>query len=150
MINISSGWAIEVALRRWPQQPGSVMPVAMFCQEKKICDSAGRDCIERNARLTFNCNVTCGGIYADAQWSEVVKEELVEQELEMDEEVGEEVAKMVKDLKRGMELMKGRRGDELEKNKYMKLVSEYEKFKKNNVQHFKFSSASNRTAFGQF
>mgnify|MGYP001271364736 CR=1 FL=1 len=94
--------------------------------------------------------MTCGGIYADAQWSEVVKEELVEQELEMDEEVGEEVAKMVKDLKRGMELMKGRRGDELEKNKYMKLVSEYEKFKKNNVQHFKFSSASNRTAFGQF
>ena len=68
----------------------------------------------------------------------------------MDEEVGEEVARMVKDLKRGMELMKGRRGDQLEKNKYMKLVSEYEKFKKNNVQHFKFSSASNRTAFGQF
>ena len=94
--------------------------------------------------------MTCGGIYADPQWLEVLKEELVEQELEMDEEVGEEVAKMFKDLKKGMELMKGTRGDQLEKNKFMKIVSEYEKFKKNNVQHFKFSSASNRTAFGQF
>ena len=92
--------------------------------------------------------MTCGGIFADVQWLEVLKEQPVEQEVELDGEVGMKLAKMFNDLKK--ELMKGKRGDELEKKKYVKLVSEYEKFKKNNVQHFKFSSASNKTAFGQF
>ena len=88
---------------------------------------------------------------------EVLKEdELVEQEIEIDGEVGLELTKMkllFKDLRKEMELMKasiGKRGDELDKIKYVKLVAEYKKFKKNNVQHFKFSSAANNTAFGQF
>ena len=57
--------------------------------------------------------MTCGGIYAD-----VLKEEPVEQEVELDGEVGVKLAKMFNDLKK--ELMKGKGGDELDKKKYMK------------------------------
>ena len=92
--------------------------------------------------------MTCGGIFADVQWLEVLKDEPVKQGVELDGEVGVKLAKMFNDLKK--ELMKGKGGDELEKKKYMKLVTEYKKFKKSNVQHFRFSSTSTKTAFGQF
>ena len=34
----------------------------------KKCSPAGRDCIERNTIVSFNCSVSCEGIYADVQW----------------------------------------------------------------------------------
>ena len=39
--------------------------------------------------------------------------------------------------------------DELDRQKYMKLISEYRQFKKNEVQHFRFDSAAHTTAFGK-
>ena len=39
--------------------------------------------------------------------------------------------------------------DELDRQKYMKLISEYKQFKKNKVQHFRFDSAAHATTFGK-
>ena len=39
--------------------------------------------------------------------------------------------------------------DEMDKEKYTELLSEYEKFKKENVKHFEFSSASSGNNFGK-
>ena len=36
--------------------------------------------------------------------------------------------------------MKGKRGEELDKEKYRMLIAEYKAFKINNVQHFRFHS----------
>ena len=56
------------------------------------------------------------------------------------------------DLKKELELMKGnigKRGEELDKRKYMRLMSEYRNFKKLNVQHWRFNSAANSSKFGK-
>ena len=34
----------------------------------KRCNPEGWNCIERNTMNTFDCDVTCEGIYADVQW----------------------------------------------------------------------------------
>ena len=34
----------------------------------EICDTEGRDCIEKISVETFNCSTACVGIYADVQW----------------------------------------------------------------------------------
>ena len=39
---------------------------------------------------------------------------------------------------------------EVDKKKYMKLLSEYKNFKKTNCRHFRFHSAANLTQFGEF
>ena len=36
----------------------------------KICDSEGRDCIEENSADTYNCSITCAGMYADTNWKD--------------------------------------------------------------------------------
>ena len=42
-----------------------------------MCDSKGRDCIEKNSLESFNCNTTCVGIYADVQFvQKSMKDEL--------------------------------------------------------------------------
>ena len=41
-------------------------------------------------------------------------------------------------------------GEEVDRMKFQRLIGEYKKFKRNRVQHFRFNSASNQTAFGQF
>ena len=48
-----------------------------------------------------------------------------------------------------MKIATGKRGDELDKEKYKMLVSEYRKFKTKKVKHFKLSSAANLTMFGE-
>ena len=56
------------------------------------------------------------------------------------------------DLKKELELMKGKigkQGEELDKKKYMRLMSEYRNFKKHNVRHFRFNSAANSSDFGK-
>ena len=45
--------------------------------------------------------------------------------------------------------MKGKRGEELDKEKYRMLIAEYKAFKENNVQHFRFDSSS-FSNFGKF
>ena len=42
-------------------------------QAMKKCDSKGRDCIEEKSGLTFNCSVSCEGIYADTIKSQETK-----------------------------------------------------------------------------
>ena len=129
-----------------------------------ICDLKGRDCIEKNSSKTFNCNTTCVGIYADVEW---VKKDI---EVEVNEEKSDETMKaelegkidddlkkmflflenkMKMDIGEVMKIATGKRGDELDKEKYKRLVSEYRKFKTKNVKHFKFSSAANLTMFGE-
>ena len=34
----------------------------------KKCSPKGRDCIEKNSSLNFNCSLTCQGLYLDVQW----------------------------------------------------------------------------------
>ena len=61
--------------------------------------------------------------------------------------------KIVKDLEKNGRLIKGSSdgvGEEVDKMKFKKLITDYKDFKRNNVRHFKFNSASDETSFGQF
>ena len=86
------------------------------------CSPRGRNCIEQNFARSFNCSVNCEGIYADVQWLE----EMV----------------TVKDRV-------GKKGEELDKKKYLRLLSDYKNFKENTVQHFRFNHALGSN-FGRF
>ena len=131
------------------------------------CGPKGRDCIERNSTRSFNCSVTCKGIYADIEWvddgigkqmegelANVVSNEKVDEEL-LNTEMFKRLTRMelmYNDLKKEVELMKGsfgKKGEELDKEKYLRLIAEYKNFKEYNVQHFRFSSASNLSMFGK-
>ena len=92
------------------------------------CNPKGRDCIERHSKSTFNCSVNCEGIYADVQR---VGEKL-ETDMEVDEDEVEEASKG-KDWK-----------------KLKTLISEYEMFKRSNVQHFKFNATAYSKNFSKF
>ena len=64
-----------------------------------------------------------------------------------------EMKQMYINLRKEMKLQKGsiaKRGEEMDKEKYLTLISEYKRFKMNNVQHFRFNSAANSTNFGKF
>ena len=39
-------------------------------QGKKKCGPKGRDCIEKNSARTFNCSISCAGMYADIDWKD--------------------------------------------------------------------------------
>ena len=105
--------------------------------------------------------MTCEGVYADVHWiNDIINEDkLVEEEVEaklLSGEVGDELKKMQKQmlmmyesLRKEMEESFGKRGEEQDREKYMKLLSEYKQFKKNNVRHFRFNSESNSTGFGK-
>ena len=137
-----------------------------------ICDLKGRNCIEKNSSKTFNCNTTCVGIYADVEWvKKDIEVEANEEKLdattkaELEGKIDEDLKKMflflenkVKLLENKMqmdigEVMKmatGKRGDELDKEKYKMLISEYKKFKTKNVKHFRFNSAANLSTYGEY
>ena len=74
----------------------------------KKCGPGGRDCIETNSAETFNCSMTCEGMYADIS-------------------------------RKGSKLK-----NEMDKEKYLELSSEYQNFKREYVKHFEFSSATSR------
>ena len=116
------------------------------------CSPEGRDCIENKSTSTFNCSVACGGIYADVQWVENIEEhEPDEDEMEKrlshsyDEDLFRLVFKEIGTIKGSI----SKNRDELDRQKYMKLISEYKQFKKNKVQHFRFDSAAHYTTFGK-
>ena len=121
----------------------------------RICNPEGRDCVENKLISTFNCSVACEGIYADVQWVEnfveAMEEEPAEDEVEkkLSGQNGEELTLLVyKNLKREIKMNKeGKKGEELDKQKLKKLMSEYNQFKKNQVQHFRFDSAARTTKF---
>lgn len=123
----------------------------------KICSPEGRDCIENKATSTFNCSVACEGIYADVQWVENIVEAMGEEPVEDEVEkklsglfVDELFMLVYKNLKKEIETLKGgKKGDELDRQKLKKLMSEYKQFKKNQVQHFRFDSATGPQDFGK-
>ena len=107
-------------------------------------------------------------MYADVHWItdiinvNEVEDNLVEEDDDMKlltGEVGDELRKMqkqlanmklmYKSLKKEMEDSFGKRGEELDRDKYMKLLYEYKTFKKTNVRHFRFNSEANTTMFGK-
>ena len=126
------------------------------------CDLQGRDCIERNSRESFNCSTTCDGIFSDVWWvPNNIEEEMTDDEAEAAVEAkfkgvnGEELNKFYKrfaDLEKEVKLLKssssGKKGEELDKEKYKMMIAEYRKFKTKNVKHFRFNSAENSSAFG--
>ena len=129
-----------------------------------ICDITGRDCIEKNSSKTFECNTTCSGIYADVEWlGKNIEEEFEDDDIEtnlegkIDQELLKalilfktEIMKHVKnDVEDVMKIATGQRGEELDKEKYKRLVSEYRKFKTKYVKHFRFDSAANLSMFGK-
>ena len=136
-----------------------------------ICDLKGRDCIEKNSSKTFNCNTTCVGIYADVEWvKKDIEVEANEEKLdattkaELEGKIDDDLKKMFLFLENKMKLMEnkmkndigevmkiatGKRGDELDKEKYKMLVSEYRRFKTKNIKHFRFNAAANLSEFGE-
>ena len=129
-----------------------------------ICEVKGRQCIEKNSSKTFECNTTCTGIYADVEWmGKNIEEEFEDDDIEtnlegrIDDDLLKvlilfktEIMKHVKnDVQDVMKIATGHKGEELDKEKYKMLVSEYRKFKTKNVKHFKFNSATNLRMFGK-
>ena len=101
-----------------------------FLQDMTKCSPQGRDCIERISAESFFCNTTCEGIYANVDWVE----DIMNSELAMKEKTGSV----------------GQKADKMDEKKYQRLVLEYKTFKRENCQHFRFSSTANTTNFGNF
>ena len=136
-----------------------------------ICDLKGRDCIEKNSQKTFHCNTTCVGIYADVEWvnrdieveaNEETTDATTKAELEgkIDDDLKRIILfleykvkllenKIKMDIGEVMKIATGKRGDELDKEKYKMLVSEYRNFKAKKVKHFRFNAAANLSKFGE-
>ena len=109
----------------------------------QVCGPKGRDCIERNSRNTFNCSSTCKGIYATVQWVPKGIDEDMADETVAKREGGEpshfekRLAALEKKLQK-MENDRDGKGDEVDAEKYKMLITEYKRFKRRNLQHFKF------------
>ena len=121
-----------------------------------ICDVKGRDCIEKNSSKTFECNTTCSGIYADVEWvGKNIEEEFEDDDIEtnLEGKIDPDLLKVLllfkNDIQDVMKIATGQKGEELDREKYKMLVSEYRKFKTWNVKHFKFNSAVNLSTFGK-
>ena len=135
----------------------------------------GRNCIEHNFAETFECNTSCVGVYADVHWvgrnietelkeekaDETVKtdlegkihDDLLERFLLLEEEMHhmrKEMELMKNDFGQQIKIATGQRGEELDKEKYKTLISEYRKFKSKDVKHIRFTSAANLSIFGMF
>ena len=125
-------------------------------QDLKKCHPEGRDCIERNSILSFNCSVTCVGMYADVQWVEDKMEDDLGDELEVEtnkkfgDDLQKEIYQRLIDLERKMKWRNVEKGEEMDKEKFKMLTKEYQKFKVKNTRHIRFNSASNSTNFGRF
>ena len=122
-----------------------------------ICDPKGRDCIERNFAKSFNCSTTCEGIYANVWWvANNIDEDIVksgnagerEPKKEMDDELQRRFAALERRLGK-MENVGGERGEEMDKDKYKRLISEYQNFKTMNVRHFRLNSDAVLSDFGK-
>ena len=98
--------------------------------------------------------MTCEGIYADVQWVNEHMEELEgEAEGKGVEDMLKDVNAKLNDLEKKVQLMENQhsiKGHMMDKAKFAKLVSEYKRFKRSYVQHFRFNSAGKTTMFGEF
>ena len=133
------------------------------------CNSRGRDCIEINSALTFNCSVTCEGVYSDVQWVDEPMEEEMEdgwkgEEAEMSfkghieeealtqiyQRLNKKMLLMYADLEQKIRKRNEKKGKELDKEKFKKLITEYKHFKMKNVKHFRFNANATSSSFGKF
>ena len=116
------------------------------------CGPKGRDCFEKHSSQTFNCSATCEGVYADVLWEEdsILTEEEIMNEMErLDKKLM--MYEMYADLERKMMLMKGNKknmAEEVDNEKLKGLISEYKKFKMENVRHFRFHPNATTNMFG--
>ena len=127
----------------------------------KICDTEGRDCIEKISVETFNCSTTCVGIYADVQWvGRSIEEELKDEKPDdtmiadlagkIDDDLLKVLLQFKSDNREVMKIATGQSGDEVDRKKYKMLISEYKKFKTKNVKHFRFNSAAEFSTYGEY
>ena len=79
----------------------------------KKCGPEGRDCIGKNSAETFNCSMSCKGMYADTNWKAADME------------------------------------NQMDKEKYVELSSEYVNFKREFVKQFEFTSATPSSMYGK-
>ena len=93
--------------------------IFVLMQGMKKCGPEGRNCIEKNSAETFNCSMTCEGMYVDIGWKSGIPNGKIP-------------------------LPNGK-----DRKKYAELRSEYQNFKKENVKHFRFSSEASRSMFGE-
>ena len=108
--------------------------------------------------MSFNCKTTCKGVYAGVEWNNEIVNSEGDDGLGVENKVEPESYKdmyerMKEDFKKEMRLMKGstdQKEEALDKKKYMRLVSEYKKFKRNASRNFRFKSDANLTSFGEF
>ena len=125
-----------------------------FSQGFEVCSPAGRDCIEKTALKDFGCNTTCEGIYAGVQWiAKQIELEMTNEDADEKDNQDDQLLNRLAELEREVKLLKnnaGEKGEELDKEKYKKLVIEYRKFKTSNVRHFRLNSEANISAFGEF
>ena len=128
----------------------------IILQDMEKCNPKGRDCIEKNSAQTFNCSATCEGVYADVLWEEdtimnFMKEDEVRKEMERLDKELRKMYPMYADLERKMDLMKGKKNmaEEMDKEKFKELISEYKKFKMENVKHFRFHPNAPSSVFGK-
>ena len=100
-------------------------------------------------------------MYADVQWLESEEELGDEVEDEVEREFSEwevrgSTNRKVKDmtrlvyrnLKRDIGMISKSGGGELDRQKFKRLISEYKKFKREQVQYFRFDSAASSTRYG--
>ena len=122
-----------------------------------MCDPNGRDCIERNLAKSFNCSTTCVGIYANVWWvAQNIDEDMVESDdageadpiIEGNDDLHTRIVALERRLER-MEGKIGKKGEEMDKDKYKTIISEYRKFKAKNMRHFRFSSAAAMSDFSK-
>ena len=85
--------------------------------------STFQDCLEKYASKTFNCSVSCKGIYADVEWND------------------EEVLKNEKKTGNGVEL---------NREKLFKIMQEYQERKTKFVKNFVYKADKNYPFFGRF
>ena len=127
----------------------------------KKCSPKGRECIEKMSKSNFNCSVACEGMYADVQWVKSEEELGDEVEDEVEREFSEwevrgstnrkvkDMARLVyRNLKRDIGMISKTGGGELDRQKFKRLISEYKKFKREQVQYFRFDSDASSTRYG--
>ena len=71
-----------------------------------------------------------------------------EPKLEINDVLQRRIAALEKRLVK-IENVGGERGEEMDKDKYKEIISEYQKFKAMNVKHFKFNSAAVLSAYSK-
>ena len=106
----------------------------LLLQDDIICSPTGRDCIEGAIGKGFNCSVSCEGIYADVQWLGVSDGE--------EKKMGEHQWTMLNGKMEKDE-------EELNKQKVLALVDEYNAFKKRHVRHFRFNAEATEQSYGE-